>query len=224
MQCSNCGKNIPLTGNVCPYCGADKEQDRQRFIAMFLGLCAGAYIAVQAGFRGLEIVGTTIVCGLVAMLLLRWVRSRSKRPDVEANVIDFAPRISTVSSQPTPQSERSLAADPCPNPAAVIRAVPEGMKKCPDCAELVKSEARICRYCRHDFVSTGSTGDANQVHQTSASIGSPAFPRLHSSAPGGSRNNKARQFSISEIAIGIVAGIVILACVVSLMHGYLSGW
>jgi hypothetical protein len=28
-----------------------------------------------------------------------------------------------------------------------------GMKKCPDCAELVKAEARICRLCRHEFQS-----------------------------------------------------------------------
>lgn len=24
-------------------------------------------------------------------------------------------------------------------------------KRCPDCAELVKPQARVCRYCRHDF-------------------------------------------------------------------------
>ncbi|WP_425284648.1 zinc ribbon domain-containing protein [Mesorhizobium qingshengii] len=24
-------------------------------------------------------------------------------------------------------------------------------RKCPDCAELVKADARICRFCRHEF-------------------------------------------------------------------------
>ena len=24
-------------------------------------------------------------------------------------------------------------------------------KKCPDCAEIVKADARICRFCRHEF-------------------------------------------------------------------------
>jgi len=30
----------------------------------------------------------------------------------------------------------------------------EGMKVCPDCAEWVRQEARICRFCRHDFEPT----------------------------------------------------------------------
>jgi len=28
-----------------------------------------------------------------------------------------------------------------------------GLKKCPDCAEFVQPEARICRFCGHEFLS-----------------------------------------------------------------------
>jgi hypothetical protein len=37
-------------------------------------------------------------------------------------------------------------------PVSVSVPVPAGATKtCPDCAETVKAEARICRHCRHDF-------------------------------------------------------------------------
>ena len=28
----------------------------------------------------------------------------------------------------------------------------EGMKKCPDCAEMIKQDAKVCRYCSRDLV------------------------------------------------------------------------
>jgi hypothetical protein len=33
----------------------------------------------------------------------------------------------------------------------------EETKVCPECAEIVKLEARICRYCRHEFWQEGSS-------------------------------------------------------------------
>ena len=31
------------------------------------------------------------------------------------------------------------------------------MKKCPDCAELVQDDARVCRFCRHEFSQQGAS-------------------------------------------------------------------
>ena len=41
---------------------------------------------------------------------------------------------------------------PAPAPSTASRArVVETQKKCPDCAEMVLAEAKICRFCRHEF-------------------------------------------------------------------------
>jgi hypothetical protein len=43
-----------------------------------------------------------------------------------------------------------------------MKAVTAGeKKKCPDCAELVQPEARVCRFCRHEFPAT-SGQDASE--------------------------------------------------------------
>ena len=36
-------------------------------------------------------------------------------------------------------------------PDAAAAAESKGMKRCPDCSEFVQAEARICRFCRHEF-------------------------------------------------------------------------
>jgi cytochrome c biogenesis protein CcdA len=41
MRCSNCGKNIPFKGNICPYCNCDKSKDQ--FLHL-LGITGGILV------------------------------------------------------------------------------------------------------------------------------------------------------------------------------------
>ncbi|WP_156675543.1 MULTISPECIES: hypothetical protein [unclassified Mycobacterium] len=41
MRCSNCGKDIPFAGKVCPWCHADKSTDQAKQVFGFIGGLAG---------------------------------------------------------------------------------------------------------------------------------------------------------------------------------------
>lgn len=42
MRCSNCGKEIPFAGNVCPYCHIDKSGDQRTHLLALVGGVGGA--------------------------------------------------------------------------------------------------------------------------------------------------------------------------------------
>lgn len=37
MDCTNCGKDIPFWGDVCPWCHADKSEDKRRYLYAVVG-------------------------------------------------------------------------------------------------------------------------------------------------------------------------------------------
>ena len=60
MHCSNCGKDIPFTGKVCPWCHHNKEKDQ---IVTVLGMFCGAiglFLGAVIGGVGWAIGGTII--------------------------------------------------------------------------------------------------------------------------------------------------------------------
>ncbi len=68
MNCSGCGKDIPFSGHVCPFCQRDKSQDKQSTMAVGCGLLIGGGLGyLISGFTGLLIGG--FVIGTIAAVI-----------------------------------------------------------------------------------------------------------------------------------------------------------
>ena len=67
MRCSNCGKDVPFTGKVCPRCHTDKSGDQQKqILGMFFGMVGGGlgWAIHGIGFAFIGLIAGVIV-GLV---------------------------------------------------------------------------------------------------------------------------------------------------------------
>lgn len=42
MRCSNCGKQVPFMGRVCPFCHSDKASDKASTIVAWLSFAFGS--------------------------------------------------------------------------------------------------------------------------------------------------------------------------------------
>lgn len=151
MRCSNCGKNIPAQGNVCPWCQIDKTPDRM--IQGMARMCAiaGASVgfAIAAYMNEAWVVmilfgaGAGYIIGLVIGQKQAQEYRRLKKQEETVPSIDVQPaNIANINRQ---QEADMLASG--------------DYRKCPACAELIKSEAKVCRFCRTDIaVPVGAVG------------------------------------------------------------------
>lgn len=44
MRCSNCGKDVPFAGRVCPYCRADKSDDKALYAVATVCMVTGGVL------------------------------------------------------------------------------------------------------------------------------------------------------------------------------------
>ena len=68
INCSDCGKIIPFNGKVCPYCHADKTEDKESnvrgmalLVFLFLAATVGAIVGGQVSDTAEFCVGPIIV-------------------------------------------------------------------------------------------------------------------------------------------------------------------
>lgn len=79
MRCSNCGKDIPFTGNVCPYCHVNKSKDQVALITTFFffvtfGLIAG----LLSDWNFLYTAGASFVGGVIGAIIAAQSTKKTK--------------------------------------------------------------------------------------------------------------------------------------------------
>jgi hypothetical protein len=113
MRCSGCGKDVPFSGAVCPYCLRDKSKDQQ---AMVWAFCLGAIFAVIGGnlFGFWAGVGGLVLGGVVAIAIVRPHETVAPVVRVEKNqngnisLYDEVSKVENMSRVPQSIEERLL--------------------------------------------------------------------------------------------------------------------
>lgn len=158
MICSNCGKDIPFEGTVCPYCKAYKSQDKkERLQGQEEGYVMAVVVTFVCGVLGF-IIGNALlglvgglVCAVIALFAgaANGISPARKESGPGESVGSSAPvSVPQPTNQPmplTPAQERSMLAS-------------GQYKKCAHCAEIIRAEARLCRFCGYDVPLPGAAG------------------------------------------------------------------
>jgi hypothetical protein len=111
MTCSSCGKNIPFTGKVCPFCHRDKSRDQHVQACAFLFTLIGGAIGWFIDHLIIGIIAGGII-GTIIGLATR--KSLPGPPDVRVASVAQPGNIHTQTASPQYTSIQNLPAPSVP--------------------------------------------------------------------------------------------------------------
>ena len=136
MHCSNCGKDIPFTGRVCPYCHVDKSSDQAVMALGIVGAVVGASIGYLVGDVAGAIAG--FFCGMFALMIVAVATKPAKSK--KARRVKTLPNMAATLQQAEGRRARSTNS---PSPSAS----PRDEVPCHYCAEAILRKAKKCKHC-----------------------------------------------------------------------------
>ena len=84
VKCSNCGKKVPFSGNVCPWCNADKSEQKTihaiSLVCAVIGGIAGGFIF--GGFMAAFVGG--LIGGVIGAIAATIINARKESHDRNA--------------------------------------------------------------------------------------------------------------------------------------------
>jgi hypothetical protein len=135
MHCTNCGKDIPFAGNVCPHCHADKSGDQAITVLGMIGGGIGGWIGYSVGDVGGAIVG--FFCGAIPLIIVGFAMklANEKKTGGVPTLPNTAATLRQVGIAPLILPEPT-------SPPLVRDEIP-----CDHCAELILRQAKKCKHC-----------------------------------------------------------------------------
>ena len=101
--------------------------------------------------------------------------------------------------------------------------VPESAKECPDCAELVRVRAKLCRHCGYEFVHKRGLGPRRKPARTVIHVHQTAEPAQPQKSPGIAAVLSFFYYGLGQIYCGrVIRGLLFILTSVFVVWGVLA--